>query len=335
MICNPWGDMQRREFITFTVGSVGSYIIRPSHGFAKDNHRVVGLFTVALDTRTELIDAFRNGLRKLGYFPGVNLTLDFKSTNGKAELLDSTAAEIVKQDYDVVVTWGTLAVSSIQKASKTVPVVMASIGDPVAVGIVTNIARPGGNITGFTLASLDTIAKRLQMFKEFVPNLKRIGYLLAPDTGMEIRQFQEIEAAAKTFDMEAKSFVCLSAAEIKSAINSAAAWKAGGLITSNAALFAGHRADISNLSLEHRIPLASPTKEFPAAGALFSYGPSITDLSRRAATYVDKILKGESPAVLPIQHPDKFELVINLKTARTLGLVVPPALFAAADEVIE
>lgn len=325
--------MHRRKFLTALSLVVAGDQAKPIFAANQPRH-IIGFFNVPIQTRTELIDSFKSGLREFGLIPGRNVRLDFKTTDSKNELLDRVANEIISENPDVVVTWGLPPVQAIKRATKTIPVVMATVGDPVEAGVVSSLAKPGGNITGFTLASVELAAKRTQLFKELHPKLNRIGFLIQPDTGLEA-QFEEIKRAAAEIEIESQAFFCRSPSEIRDAIAAASAWRATGLITSTVALFAGRRAEIAKACLEFRIALAGPTREFAVSGALFCYGPSILDTTRRSASYVDKILKGESPSELPIQRPDRFDLVINLKTASALDLPISPMLLARADEVIE
>lgn len=295
--------------------------------------RITGFFTVPLDSRTELTDAFLLGLREQGLIAGQNATVVFKSTNGKSELTDAVAKEVVEQS-DIVVTWGVLAATSVRRLSTEISLVMASIGDPIKSGLVQSVSQPGGNTTGFSLATPDLFPKRLQIFRDFIPECRRVAYLydssVALESALELQEIAEIK-----FGLGLKTLSCSVADEIEKAIYSARLWNADAIDVPQYALFAGQRANIMKACLRERIPAAGYTREFAEAGAIFSYGASINDLSRRAATYVRKILNGDRPSSLPVQFPEKFEFVVNLKSAAAFGLTSSNNLLAQASELID
>ena len=236
---------------------------------------------------------------------------------------------------DVVVTHGTPAVQALQKASPAVAIVFATIGDPVGAGIVDSLARPGGNVTGLSLIATDLGTKRLEILKEALPHLRRVAMLSNPANASLVLQVSETEAAARLLGVQFKAIAVKSSDDLETGVEAALAVRADAIITTSDSIQVSERARIVELAMRNRLPVIGEFREIAGAGALLSYGPNRVDMWRRAGDYVDKILKGARPNDLPIEQPTRFELLINLKTAKALGLEVPPTLLARADEVIE
>jgi putative ABC transport system substrate-binding protein len=283
-----------------------------------------------------LWEAFRQGLRERGYAEGQNIILERRYGEAKAERIAELAADLVRLKVDVIVTATTSAVQAVQKATRTIPIVMASSADPVGAKLVASLARPGGNITGFTAVSPELNGKRLELLKETVPGLSRVAVLWTPDLPGAALDFQETEIAARTLRLQIQSLEVRSPQEFDGAFAAMKRERANAvmLFPENPLLFI-HRRPIVDLAAKHRLPMITGWREFPEVGALMSYGPDVADLFRKAATLVDKILKGAKPADLPVEQPTRFELVINLKTANALGLTIPPSFLIRADKVIE
>jgi putative ABC transport system substrate-binding protein len=282
-----------------------------------------------------LVDAFRGGLRDLGYVEGQNLVIEYRWCEGQDQRLPDRAAELVRQKVAVIVTPGTPATLAARAATGAIPIVMTNVGDPVGSGIVTALARPGANVTGLSLLDTELDGKRIELLKDAVPHLTRIAILWsANDPGMTLA-FGRVELAAKTLGFTLQNLAVREPGEFSRALEAATAGRAEALFVTAQPFTNQHRAQILDLVAKHRLPAIYTLRYFVDAGGLMSYGPSQVEQYRRAATYVDRILKGARPADLPVEQPTKFDLVINLKTARALGLTIPPALLLRADQVIE
>jgi putative tryptophan/tyrosine transport system substrate-binding protein len=280
-----------------------------------------------------LLDAFRQGLRELGYDEGRNISIEYRWAEGRDERLSGLAAELVRLKMDVIVA-GVGAVEAVKRVTTTIPIVMPVSTDPVRAGLVTSLARPGGNITGVTTLSGELPGKWLELLKEAVPGISRVAVLW--DSAGDPSQVRTSEAAARSLDVRLHVLKVNRADNVESAFVEARKREAGALIVVGSPLFYVHRARLVELAARHRIPTIYAQREFVVgSGGLMSYGADYRHLFQRAATYVDKILKGAKPGDLPIEQPTKFELVINLKTAKALGLTIPPAVLARADEVIQ
>jgi putative ABC transport system substrate-binding protein len=277
---------------------------------------------------------FKQRLRELGWVEQLNIAFEVKYPDDSGDRFSKPAGELVGNS-DILVTSGTPPVQALQKLTKTIPIVMASVGDPVGAGLVASLAKPGGNVTGLSLQATELATKRLEVMRDAIPGLSRVGFLWNPANPSLALQFQETEAAARTLALELRSYRVVTLDDIKAAIAAAARAKAQAICATSDGVQTTNRSLIAKLSIEHRLPLMGEFKVVADAGALVSYGPAVDDLWRRAAEYVSRILRGENPADMPIEQPTKFELVINLKTATALGITVPPALLARADEVIE
>ena len=328
--------MKRRDFITLLGGAAVS---RPMAARAQQGERMrrVGVLMSVADSSegAARLAAFLKGLQQLGWIEGRNVQIDRRWGAGDAERARRYAAELVALGPDVILASGDHSVVASQQATRTVPIVFTVVSDPVGTGYVASLARPGGNMTGFTLFEYSTSAKYLEVLKEIAPGVKRAAIVREAGTATGTGQFAAIQAAAPALGVELSAIGVRDAGEIEGSIAAFARSPNSGLIVTGSAPAAVHSHLIVALAAHHKLPAAYFARFVVAAGGLISYGPDFLDVHRRPAAYVDRILKGEKPADLPVQAPTKYELVINLKTAKALGLDVPGALLARADEVIE
>jgi putative ABC transport system substrate-binding protein len=279
--------------------------------------------------------AFIRGLGDLGYVEGRNITINFLSVEGQYERFPALAAECVRLKPDIIVAYTTPGALAAKQSTGTIPIVMGPISDPVGTGLVASLARPGGNITGQTVMASELSSKRLQLLREAMPGLSRVAVLsLLTDPNVAL-QVQEMEQAAGSMGLRLQNRGIRAADDLPAAFGAAAKDGAQGLLTTIATFFIIHRARVVELAAKHRLPAMYPVRDFVDSGGLMSYGPETLSLYRQTSVHVDKILKGAKPADLPIEQPTKFELVINLKTAKALGLTIPPSLLSRADEVIQ
>ena len=282
-----------------------------------------------------LVGPFREGLRELGYVEGRNIVIEYRWAEGKYERFPSLIAELIALKVDVIVTAGTPATLAVKKATTSVPLVMIAVGDPVGTGIVASLARPGGNITGLTSISPELEGKRLELLREVVPNLSHIAVLWNAASPLQVVAEKETRAAAQVLRMRVLSLGVRTQAEIEDALARIVRERPGALLVLADRLFLQHRARIMDFATKHRLPGVHAYRELVEAGGLMSFGPSYAGMHKRAAYYVDRILKGAKPADLPVEAPTTFELVINLKAARALRLTIPQSVFLRATEVIQ
>src|SRR5574342_529155 len=283
-----------------------------------------------------LWEAFIKGLRDFGYVEGQNITIVHRSSDGRYERLPGLAADLVRLKVDVIVVPAPQNAVAAKEATRTIPIVMASSGDPVAEGLVASLARPGGNITGLTgVAGPEIAGKRLELLKEAVPKASRVAVLSNPTNPISAPALGETKAAARSLRLQLQMVEARGPDETERAFAAMGRERADALIVVNDGMLLAHRTRIAALAAQHRLPTMWGGREYVDAGGLMSYSASGRDHFRRAATYVDKILKGAKPGDLPVEQPTKFELVINLKTAKALGLTIPPSLLQRADQVIE
>ncbi len=280
------------------------------------------------------VEAFRQRLREIGYVEGKNIVIEYRYAEGKLERLPDLAAELVRLKVDVIVTGGSPGILAAKKASPTIPIVFVGIGDPVGSGLVSSLARPGGNITGLSNIAEDLNGKRLELLKEAFPMIARVAFLWEPGGSRGNPALTDMEAAAKALGLKLQSLEVRSLDDFDSAFARAKRERAQALITFPTALINTQQRQVLEFAAKNRLPAMYPTSEFVEAGGLMSYAPNQVDLWRRAADFVDKILKGTKPADIPVEQPTKFEFVINLKSAKQIGVVVPPNVLARADRVI-
>jgi len=325
---------KRREFITL-LGGTAAWPLAARAQQAGKVHRIGVLETISTTLNVANFYALREGLRQLGYAEGQNLVIEYRSADGRDDRFPGLARELLALKVDVIVTRGTPAAKAVKNATSTVPVVMTASGDPVGVGLVTSLARPGGNITGLSAIVGELSPKRLELIREIVPGLARIAVLANTSNDAVRRDWARIETAARSLGVQSQLLDLRESDALGPTFDDASARRADALVVVIDAITQANQQRIVDLAMKHRLPAIYSSREFVDAGGLISYGVSYPDLYRRAATYVDKILKGTKPADLPVVQPTKFELVINLKTAKALGIEVPPSLLALADGVIE
>jgi putative ABC transport system substrate-binding protein len=327
--------MRRREFITLLGGAAVAW---PLSAHAQQPGRVrraahIGILNYAA-AQDPLVDSFRDGLRELGYTDGQNLAITYRWGDGALDRLPGLAAELVASNVDVIIAIGP-AVWAAKRATSTIPIVIAFSGDPVGNGVVTNLARPGGNITGFSYMSTDLAAKRLELLSQTVSGKARIAILYNPGEPATALEMRETEAAARAIGLTLQPLEARNPYELELAFAAAVEEQADGLIVFTHGFAVLNRRRIVALAARQRLPTMYGWRDFVSDGGLMSYGPSIHAIIRKAAGYVDRILKGEKPGDLPVEQPARLELILNLRTAKALGVEVPPSLLARADEVIE
>jgi putative tryptophan/tyrosine transport system substrate-binding protein len=282
-----------------------------------------------------LVGAFRDGLSDLGYVEGRNIAIEYRWAEGQYERLPSLIAEFAASKVEVIVTAGTPAALAVGKSAPSIPLVMVAVGDPIGTGLAASLARPGGNATGLTSLAPDLEGKRLQLIREMLPNISRLAVFWNPANAYQLRDEKEVRAAAEVLRIRVLSLAVRSAEEFDGAFAAILAQSADAMLVLADRVFLHNRERIVAFAAENRRPIMSAYRELAEGGGLMSFGPSYAVMHRQAARYVDKILKGASPAELPIEQPARFEFVLNLRTARALGLTIPPTLLARADEVIE
>jgi putative tryptophan/tyrosine transport system substrate-binding protein len=325
--------MDRRDF---AIG-LGAVLAAPHTAGAQQAGRVyrLGFLSQGSETANPILDAFREQLRELGYVEGQNIIIEYRYAEGKAERLHELAADLVRLKVDVIVAGGTPAPLAAKRATRTIPIIMAAAGDPVGTGLVTNLAKPEGNVTGLSNLSEELTGKRLQLVKDVVPRVLRVAVLWNAGNPISTLVFKQTEASAQTLGLQIQSVEVRSVDDFELALPATVAGSANTLFVIDDPLVFSQRALIADFAVRKRLPATAFYKEFVEVGGLMSLGPNLTHQYRRAAMYVDKILKGVKPADLPIEQPTKFELVINLKTAKALGLTIPQSLLLRADQLIE
>ena len=325
--------IRRREFITLLGGTAAWPVAARAQQTAKlPTIGFLGPNTPSLDSRR--VGAFVQRLRELGWTEDRNVAIEYRWAEGRTERLAEFAAEFVRLKVDVIVTSATPPVIAAKQATSVIPIVFAAVGDPVGTGLVNSLARPGGNATGLSIQATDLAGKRLELLHEVVPGLRRLAIMANPGAPPAVLEMAEAQTTARALGLE------VVASEIRRPEDIAAAFeafkgRAEALYVCNDPLVTTNRTRINTLALGMRLPTMYNVREFVEAGGLMSYGPNFLDLFRRAADFADKILRGAKPSDIPVEQPTKFDLVINLKTAKALGLEIPPTLLARADEVIE
>jgi putative ABC transport system substrate-binding protein len=325
--------MDRRAFIgTLTGGLLAAPLVARAQPARLPTIGFLSPTTPSLDSHR--VGAFVQRLRELGWIEGRNVAIEYRWGEGRIERLAEIAAELVRLKVNVIVTSGTRQVVAAKQATSVIPIVFAAVGDPVGTGLVASLARPGGNVTGLSLQATDLAAKRLGLLREVVPGLRHLAIMANSDTRAAVVEMREVQATARTLGLEVVTSEIRRPEDIAPGFE-ALKGRAEGLYVCNDPLVTTHRISVNTLALGVRLPAMYNVREFVEAGGLMSYGPSFLDLYRRTADFVDKILRGVKPADLPVEQPTKFELAINLKTAKALGLTIPPSLLQRADQVIE
>ena len=313
-------------------------LFNPVSTEAQESARIARIGYLAADHAGIPYRAFLQGLHGHGYIEGRNVLIEYRSAEGKVERLPPLAAELVGLKVDVIVAEVTVAALAAQQATRTVPIVFGAVSDPVATGLVASFARPGGNVTGLSFFAPELVGKSLELLKQAAPGVNRVAVLwqsagFAEHQGKALRK--AAEDAARVLGLRLQVVEARGPNDFDRAFADIARARADALMVPTSATFPQARGRLVDLAAKGRLPAVYPAREFVHAGGLLSYGPNVSDLFRRAATYVDKILKGAKPADLPVEQPTKFELVINLKTAKTLGLTIPPSVLARADQVVD
>jgi putative ABC transport system substrate-binding protein len=326
--------MNRRRFL---VASVVAALAAPlALGAQQPASRWrIGVLFVLLSPTGKEAQAFRQGLRDAGYIEGRDVVIEWRSANGDYGRLPQLAADLIARKVDVIVADTTQATQAARSVTSTIPIVMSIVADPVGSGVVANLSQPGGNITGLSIMLAELSAKRLQLLKDAMPRLTRVAALWNPPTAYHAKALENLKAIAPSLGIELSLVSARTSDDINQAFEAINRAHAEALYLVDCPPFFTHRTTIVKLALSARLPLVSGERPYTAEGALMSYGPRYEDQLRRSAQYVDKILKGSKPSSLPIEQPTKFDLVINLKTAKALGLTIPPSLLARADHVIE
>ena len=324
--------MKRREFITLLGGSAAAW---PLAAVAQQPKVWRIGVLAAVPPMPAMLSAFRDGMRERGYVEGQNLSIDVRWPQGTFEHDPSPVAELINSNVDLIVAWATPATIVARRATSAIPIVMVSAGDPLSLGLITSLARPGGNITGLSTVTIDLCAKLMELFVELVPGMKRIGVVHNPNNPIVTVALREIEDAVRKLNRQVQVVNAQTSDEFERAFAQLGAESVDGVVVIPDQTVIEHSRRIAELAQSARLPTAFQRRENVDAGGLFSYGADLNNQFRQAAFYVDRILKGEKPAELPVQQPTKFELVINLKTAKALGLTVPLIMQMTADEVIE
>jgi putative tryptophan/tyrosine transport system substrate-binding protein len=330
--------MKRREFIALLGGAAATWplAVRAQQPAGRV-YRVGFLVTASREQQLHLsLKAFEEGLRSLGYRVGENVVIEYRFANGEMERLPALAADLVRLNVDIIVTGFNPSTVAAMKATTTIPIVMSSGVDPVSTGLVASLARPGGNVTGLAAdTGSEILGKRFELLKETLPNLSRLAILWNPDVALNRSRQTSMGETAQALGLTLVPVEARGLDALEQAFATMVRERAQALVMQGDAVLFNYRGQIAEMALRNRLPAASQQRELAEAGFLLTYGADIRDLYRRAAVFVDKIFKGAKPADLPVEQPTKFELVINLKTAKALGLTVPPTLLARADEVIE
>jgi putative ABC transport system substrate-binding protein len=324
---------------TFVGTLAGGLLVAPLAADAQPAGKVyrIGYLTAgSLTANPRVLEAFRQGLRDLGWVEGQNIAIEYRSAEGRLDRLPDLAAELVRLKVDVIAATPTPAALAAKNATGTVPIVGVSLTEPVGLGLIASLARPGGNVTGVSYSvGTDIFGKDLELLKEVVPKVRRVAVLSNPDGPAQPLTISNIKGAARSLGLQLQLVEARGPGDFDGAFAAMARERVGALLVVTDPVFIPHRARLVDLAANNRLPSIFTQRADVEAGGLMSYGPNFADMYRRAATYVDKILKGAKPGDLPVEQPTKFELVINLKTARALGLTIPPALLRRADEVIQ
>ena len=326
--------MRRREFITLLGGAAAAWPLVARAQQAGKIYRI-GFLWDSPDAFLDALEAFRQGLRDLGYVEGRNIAIEYRWAEGKPERMRELAEELVRLKVDVIVAPSSIYTEAAKRATSTIPIIFVSHADPLGSRHVASLARPGGNITGLSLMMTETNVKGLELLKEAVPGISRVAVIFDPATPSHGPGLKAVKAAGPTLGLRIQSVPVRSATEFDSAFTAIVGERADAVLVLSTPLFISGGKRLAELSLAHKLPSLFGPKHHVQEGGLMSYSPDRADLWRRGAIYVDKILRGIDPADLPVQQPTKFEIAINLKTAKSIGLAIPPSLLGRADEVIE
>jgi ABC-type uncharacterized transport system substrate-binding protein len=329
--------MDRRAFITIIGGSILSAPLAVEAQQTEKVHRIGFLGNSTATLEVNLVGPFREGLRDLGYVEGGNIVIEYRWAEGTYERFPALIAELLAQRVEVIVTAGTPASLAVKNATATtaVPLVVVAVGDPVATGLVTSLARPGGHVTGLTSTAEELEGKRLELLREVIPKLSHVAVLWNSKNPTLLAGLKQIRGAAQVLGMKLQVLEVRTSGELEEAFKAIVRERPGALCVMGDRLFLHNRQRIMGFATQQRLPVVPVHAEFIEAGGLFAFGPSYPGMHRRAAYFVDRILKGAKPADLPVEQPTKFELVINLKTAKALGLTIPQSVLLRADQVIE
>jgi putative ABC transport system substrate-binding protein len=311
-------------------------VFRPQSAYAQQpaSPRRIGVLLVSRSPEHKDVQQFRQGLRDAGSAEGRDVVIEWRSANGDYDRVPAFVADLVQRKVDVIVTDTTLATRAAMRATSTIPIVMAIVADPVGSGLVANLAHPGGNVTGLSLMMIELTAKRLQLLKEAIPRVARVAVLWNPDSPYSAKMIEELKAAAPSLSIELSFVGVRTPEQFGPAFSAVSRARAQALYIIEDPFFFTHRPTLLKLALKARLPAIYGERQFPDEGGLMSYGANFGDMFRRSAGYVDKILKGAKPGDLPIEQPTKFELVLNLKTAKALRVTIPQSILLQADEVI-
>ena len=324
--------MKRREFITL-IGGAAAWPLTAHSQEKIPRIGFMGNSTAALEAN--LVGAFREGLRELGYEEGRNIVIEYRWADGQYERFPALVAELIAAKVDVIVTAGTPAALAVKKTTTTVPLVMVAVGDPVGTGLVPSLARPDGNLTGLSSVAPDLEGKRLELLREIVPSVSHIAVFLNSVNPFHVASMRQALAAGKTLGIKVQQYDIRKSEDLDGAFAALRKERPDALLILADRVFLHNRQRMMDFTQEQRLPNVNAYKELVEAGGLISYGPSYEDMHKRAAIYVNKILKGAKPGNLPIEQPTKFTLVVNLKAAKALGISMPPTVLSRADEVIE
>jgi putative ABC transport system substrate-binding protein len=328
--------MKRRQFLVALVGAAAMPLAARAQEQARKVPRIGFLGVTSPSDRPSLLDAFRQGLREFGWVEGQNIVIDYRFAEGRLDRLPDLAAELIRLKVDIIVSVGTQGVTAARNATGTIPIVMIGVRDPVGTGLIASLARPGGNVTGVSGSpGLEIVTKQLELLKEAVPEIRHVAILSNPTNAYHQFAIREVNVSARSLGVQLQLLEARGSNEFDGAFAAMAKERVGALLVLSDVIFNNYQTQLADLAARNRLPATYGVRESVEAGGLMSYGPSFLDFYRRSAAYVDKILKGDKPADLPVEQPTKFELVINLQTAKTLGLTIPPTLLSRADEVIE
>jgi|SoiMetStandDraft_2_1073263.scaffolds.fasta_scaffold03084_1 putative ABC transport system substrate-binding protein len=327
--------MAKKTIVVFLVSLALASLHLAQAQQPKKVPRIGHLTPVSLSAMASRYEAFRQGLRELSYVEGKNIVIDWRSGDGKLDRLPALAAGLVRLKVDVIVTAGPAATRAAKEATSTIPIVMAQDPDPVGNGFVASLARPGGNITGLSTLAPELSGKRVEILREVVPKLSRVAVLGTSTDPGYAQVIRELELAAKAFGVKLQYLDVLDSKELETAFRVASKGGADGVLVLTSPVFTSQQRQLAEIAVKNHLPTIFSDARYVEAGGLMTYGVSFLDLDRRAAVYVDKILKGAKPADLPVEQPTKFEFIINLRAAKQIGLTIPPNVLARADKVIK